>query len=168
MIDSHDIYCIGTIGKPHGVKGEVNFRFVDDVFDREDADYLFLMVEGIAVPFFIEEYRFRGEETALIKFEDIDTQQQAAALTGCEVFYPRGNVEEDAPVSWASVVDFELFDNATQRVAGRIAGVDDTTINLLFELDNGQLVPATPELITHIDVGQRRVSMDIPEGLLDL
>ena len=38
MIDSHDIYCIGTIGKPHGVKGEVNFRFVDDVFDREDAD----------------------------------------------------------------------------------------------------------------------------------
>ena len=168
MIHSEDIYRIGSIGKPHGVKGEVNLRFVDDVFDREEADFLFLMVDGIAVPFFIEEYRFRGEETALIKFEDVDTQQQAAALTGCEVYYPRGNAEEDAPVSWASVVDFDLYDNVTKRVAGRIAGVDDTTINLLFELDNGLLVPATPELITHIDGMQRRVSMDIPEGLLDL
>ena len=168
MINSEDIYCIGTIGKPHGVKGEVNFRFVDDVFDREEADFLFLMVDGIAVPFFIEEYRFRGEETALVKFEDIDTQQQAAALTGCEVYYPRSNGEEDAPVSWASVVDFELYDNATAQVAGRIAGVDDTTINLLFELDNGLLVPATPQLITHIDVKQRRVNMNVPEGLLDL
>lgn len=168
MIHSEDIYRIGSIGKPHGVKGEVNFRFVDDVFDREEADFLFLMVDGIAVPFFIEEYRFRGEETALIKFEDVDTQQQAAALTGCEVYYPRSNAEEDAPISWASVVDFELYDNVTKRVAGRIAGVDDTTINLLFELDNGLLVPATPELITHIDGMQRRVSMDIPEGLLDL
>ena len=168
MIHSEDIYRIGSIGKPHGVKGEVNLRFVDDVFDREEADFLFLMVDGIAVPFFIEEYRFRGEETALIKFEDVDTQQQAAALTGCEVYYPRSNAEEDAPISWASVVDFELYDNVTKRVAGRIAGVDDTTINLLFELDNGLLVPATPELITHIDGMQRRVSMDIPEGLLDL
>ena len=64
MIKRDDVYRIGTIGKSHGVKGEVSFRFDDDVFDRVDADYLVLDIDGILVPFFIEEYRFRGNETA--------------------------------------------------------------------------------------------------------
>ena len=68
MIKQEEVYKIGRIGKPHGVKGEVNLMFTDDVFDRVDAEYLVLMVDGILVPFFMEEYRFRGDETALVKF----------------------------------------------------------------------------------------------------
>ena len=82
MIKRDDVYRIGTIGKSHGVKGEVSFRFDDDVFDRVDADYLVLDIDGILVPFFIEEYRFRGNETAIVKFEDVDSQDGARALTG--------------------------------------------------------------------------------------
>ena len=36
------------------------YGFSDDVFDRVDADYVVLLVDGILVPFFIEEYRFRS------------------------------------------------------------------------------------------------------------
>ena len=39
MIKRDDVYKIGTIGKSHGVKGEVSLYFDDDVFDRVDADY---------------------------------------------------------------------------------------------------------------------------------
>ncbi|MEE0362596.1 MAG: 16S rRNA processing protein RimM, partial [Prevotella sp.] len=68
MIRQEDVYRIGRIGRPHGVKGEVTFRFDDDVFDRVDSDYLVLSVDGILVPFFIEEYRFKSGEVALVKF----------------------------------------------------------------------------------------------------
>ena len=68
MIKEEDVYKIGRIGKPHGVSGEVTLRFSDDVFDRVDADYVVLLVDGILVPFFIEEYRFRSDEVALMKF----------------------------------------------------------------------------------------------------
>ena len=44
MIKKEDVYRIGQIGKPHGVKGELSFHFEDDVFDRTDADYLILDV----------------------------------------------------------------------------------------------------------------------------
>ena len=54
-MDYNDFYKIGKIGKPHGVKGEVSFMFDDDVFDRTDADWLMLSVDGILVPFFLEE-----------------------------------------------------------------------------------------------------------------
>ena len=56
-----DVYKIGRLGKPHGVKGEISFNFDDDIFDREDADYIILDIDGILVPFFIEEYRFKND-----------------------------------------------------------------------------------------------------------
>ena len=82
MIKAEEVYRIGKIGKPHGVKGEVSLMFTDDVFDRVDADYLVLMIDGILVPFFFEEYRFKSGETALVKFIGIDTKEQAQELTG--------------------------------------------------------------------------------------
>ena len=60
MIKREDVYKIGRLGKAHGVKGEVSFQFDDDIFDTTDADYLILDIDGILVPFFMEEYRFRS------------------------------------------------------------------------------------------------------------
>ena len=65
MIKPEEVYRIGRLGKVHGVKGEVSLQFDDDVFDRVDADYLVLEIDGILVPFFIEEYRFRSDNVAL-------------------------------------------------------------------------------------------------------
>lgn len=47
MIRRDDVYKIGKLGKPHGVKGEITFAITDDVFDRVDADYLILDIDGI-------------------------------------------------------------------------------------------------------------------------
>ena len=55
MIKRDEVFRIGIINKPHGVKGEVSFTFTDDVFDRTDeCDYLVLLLDGILVPFFKE------------------------------------------------------------------------------------------------------------------
>ena len=55
MIRKEDCYKIGRLGKAHGVKGEVTFQLTDDVFDRTDSEYLLVEVDGILVPFFMEE-----------------------------------------------------------------------------------------------------------------
>ena len=125
MIREDDVYKIGRIGKPHGIGGEVTLRFSDDVFDRVDAEYLVLMVDGILVPFFIEEYRFRSEEVALVKFEDIDTMDRAAELTGCDVFFPRHLADIDNDVlTWSQIVGDDIVDVAAGKVIGRIESVD--------------------------------------------
>lgn len=168
MIKLEDVYIIGKIGKPHGVKGEVSFHFTDDVFDRTDADYLFLMIDGLLVPFFMEEYRFKSDETALMKFANIDTQERAKDLTGCEVFFPR-SVEDtdDREFSYAQIIGFMLKDEATVRTIGRIRSVDETTWNTLFHLDDGTLIPAHEDLIVDIDVQKNELTMQLPDGLLD-
>ncbi|WP_028909304.1 ribosome maturation factor RimM [Prevotella sp. AGR2160] len=190
MISRDSIYKIGVIGKPHGVKGEVTFNFDDDVFDRTDADYLILDVDGILVPFFMEEYRFKNDEMALMKFEDIDTQEQARTLTGCEVFFPREKAQEaEGEASLSQLVGFTLVnaeeltadaekangtaaDDSTGTPVGTIRAIDDSTANLLLEVEtpNGRqlLIPMSDDLITNIDWEGHRLVMRIPEGLLDL
>lgn len=169
MIKPEEVYKIGRLGKAHGVKGEVSFQFDDDIFDRVDADYLVLDIDGILVPFFMEEYRFRNDTVCLVKFCDIDTQQRAQELTGCDVYFPRALAEEaDDDLSLASLVGFTIVSAPDGFPVGIIASIDDTTANILFELENGRLIPANDDLIVDIDTEHRQIRMNIPEGLLDI
>ena len=168
MIKQEEVYHIGRLGKAHGVKGEVSFQFDDDIFDRVDCDYLVLDVDGILVPFFIEEYRFRSDSVALVKFEDIDTQQRAAELTGCDVYFPRALAAEDESPSLTMLVGFDIVEANGGTTVGRIAAIDDSTANLLFELEDGRLIPANDDLIEDIDTQQQKITMSLPEGLLTL
>ena len=168
MIKEDEVYKIGRIGKPHGISGEVTLRFSDDVFDRVDADYLVLMVDGILVPFFIEEYRFRSDEVALVKFEDIDTKDRASELTGCDVFFPRHLADAcDDVLTWSQIVGYDIVDVLSDKTIGRIEAVDETTINTLLELSDGTLIPAADEFIEDIDHEERKLMMRLPEGLVN-
>jgi 16S rRNA processing protein RimM len=169
MIKKEDVYKIGRIGKAHGVKGEVSFNFDDDVFDRVDAEYLILEVDGILVPFFMEEYRFRSDSTALVKFEDIDTQDRARELTNCDVYFPRDMADEDEEeLTYSFLVGFDIIDDQSGKNIGTIASIDDNTMNILFELEDGMLIPASEELITDIDKDNKTITLALPEGILDL
>ena len=169
MIREEEVYPNGKLGKTHGVKGEISFLFDDEVFDRVDADYLILKVDGIFVPFFIEEYRFKSDANAIVKFEDIDTQERARELTGCEVYFPRELADsDDDSISWAAIVGFSLIDAATGQSVGRIASIDDSTLNILFELEDGKLIPASEELITDVDKDSKTIIIDLPQGILDI
>lgn len=172
MIKQEDVYRIGRLGKPHGVRGELSFQFDDDIFDRVDADYLIFGIDGILVPFFIEEYRFRSNEICLLKVCDIDSEERARELTGCDVFFPRALAqEEEGGASWAEIIGFRVINGASGEVVGTIRSVDDSTINVLFSLDTPQgqaLIPASDDLIRDVDRQAQTITMTIPDGLLDL
>jgi len=169
MIKEDEVYKIGRLGKTHGVRGEISFLFDDDVFDRMDADYLILRVDGILVPFFLEEYRFKSDANAIVKFDGIDTQERARELTGCDVFFPRSLAEgNDGDISWSILVGFDILEDDSGKIVGKIAAIDDATMNILFELEDGRLIPASDDLITAIDQQARTIIMHIPEGLLEL
>ena len=126
MIKQEDVYHIGRLGKTHGVKGEVSFQFEDDIFDRVDADYLVLDIDGILVPFFLEEYRFRSDTICLVKFCDVDTQQRASELTGCDVYFPRelADVEDELPML-AFLVGFDIINAADNSRIGSVVDIDE-------------------------------------------
>lgn len=170
MIRKEESYRIGTLGKPHGIKGEIAFNFTDDIFDRtEECDYLLFMLDGILVPFFWEEYRFKNDSVALVKFEGIDTAEQARRYTGAEVWYPVKYAKESDELSWSYFVGFRLEDVRHGNL-GEIEEVDESTVNTLFVVrrpDGSELlVPAQEVFITDMDHEQRIICMDLPEGMV--
>ena len=173
MISKDDVFKIGKIGKTHGVKGELSFSFDDDVFDTTDAAYLILDIDGLLVPFFLEEYRFKSDTTVLVKFEGFDTQEQSRRLVGCDVYFGRRLCnDDDMNLSWAQIMGFSVINAATEERMGALQAVDDQTQNRLFQVqtDSGKvlLLPASDELIVNFSVEQKTIHMTIPDGLLSL
>lgn len=173
MIREEDVYKIGVLTKTHGVSGELSMTFTDDVFDRVDADYLVCLMDGIFVPFFLEEYRFRSQTTVLVKFENIDTEAQARRMTGVEVYFPKALTGEagEGGYTWQYFTGFSIVDSRHGDM-GTVASVDDSTMNVLFEVRDSSgrelLVPASENLIDDIDHKERKLYMTLPDGLTDI
>ena len=173
MIKKEEVYKIGLFNKPHGIHGELQFTFTDDIFDRVDCDYLICLLDGIFVPFFMEEYRFRSDSTALVKLEGIDTAERARMFTNVEVYFPVKHAEEaeDGELSWNFFVGFRMED-VRHGELGEVVEVDTTTVNTLFvvEQEDGEelLIPAQEEFIVEINQEKKLITVELPEGLLNL
>ncbi len=169
MIREDEVYKIGQLGKPHGVRGEISFAFTDDVWDRVEAPYLFVMVDNILVPFFLEEWRFRSDSVALLKFQGTDTCEQAQQWRNLDVYFPYALCpqDEEGELTWQGFVGYHVIDGERGDV-GAIESVYDSTENILLELEGGRLIPATEDFITDIDHETHRLMMRLPEGLLDI
>lgn len=172
MIRKEEVYKIGIFNKPHGIHGELQFTFTDDVFDRAEAEYVICMMDGILVPFFIEEYRFRSDSTALMKLEGIDSSEKARMFTNVDVFFQKKMAEDAGPgeFTWNYFVGFQLED-VNHGLLGEVVDVDTTTINTLFVVECGDeelLIPAQEEFILEINQEEHSILMELPEGLLQL
>lgn len=182
MISDNEVYKIGTLTRTHGVRGEVAFQFTDDVWDRVEADYLFLRLDGLLVPFFMEEWRFRSDTTALVKFEDIDDVNAATRLVGAEVFFPKALTPselDDEDLTWQMFTGFEVIivpsgspEGAPESPLGTVTAVYDQTANILLEVTTPDgrsiLIPAHEDFILRADHRERRLYVDVPEELLTL
>ena len=172
MISKTEVFPIGQINKPHGVNGEMSFSFTSDIFDREDVPYFVFEMQGILVPFFIDEYRFKGSTTGLLKLDGITTEEQARDFYGQTIYLPKKFLEkvEDAEIELDYFAGFTLID-AEKGVLGVISEVDQTTENVLFVIptkDDELLIPAGEEYIEEIDHDRKIIRVRLPEGLLDL
>lgn len=172
MITKDEIFPIGQINKPHGVNGEMSFSFTTDVFDTEEVPYLIFDIQGIFVPFFITEYRFKSNETALIKLEGVISDEKARSFAGLTVYLPKKYLEqvEDTEIELDYFVGFTLIDQQAGEL-GVILEVDQTTENALFVIeknDDELLIPVGDDYIVEIDHDNKRMIVNLPEGLLEL
>jgi 16S rRNA processing protein RimM len=172
MIRRDELVKIGKFNKPHGVKGEISFTFTSDSFDESECPFLICELDGIFVPFKWEEYRFISGSTALVKLKTVYSDEKARLLTNKEVYFPKKYMKDkdNDSFTWDYFIGFTLVDEKAGEI-GLISGVDASTLNTLFMVEkNGQeiLIPASGEMITHVDSEQKKIYMELPDGLLSV
>ena len=172
MIAKASVFPIGQVNKPHGVNGEMSFTFTTDIFDREEVPYFVFELEGLLVPFFLDEFRFKSHTNGLLKLEGVTTEEQARSFYGMTIYLPKTFLDkvEDNEIELDYFVGFSLIDTE-KGLLGVISEVDQTTDNVLFVIpttDDELLIPAGEEYIHEIDHEKKIIYVQLPEGLLDL
>lgn len=175
MIGNEEVFPIGRVTRPHGTHGELEITFTDDAFERGDAAYLVFMLDGILVPFFMDEYRYKGQESVIVKFTDITSESKAKSYVGTQVFYPFKALDDEAEMtlsSYKALVGFRVV-TAQGQTVGTIFAVDDSTANVLLYLhkhdDQSECVlPYHDDFLVAYDLKHRTLTLQLPEGLLHL
>jgi 16S rRNA processing protein RimM len=172
MILKSEVFPIGQILKPHGVNGEMTFTVSSDIFEREDISYLIFEIQGILVPFYLNEYRLKSYTTGFLKLDGIINEEQSRELDGLTIYLPKKYLDkvENADIEPDYFAGFTLVD-AKKGEIGIISEVDQTTDNVLFVIsgkDDELLIPAGEEYIEEIDHEKKIIYVRLPEGLLDL
>ena len=161
--------AVGRIGRLFGTEGGVMITlytsFPDD-FQMEEP--LFIRVDELAVPLFCSSFERRGQSSAVVQFDDIDTERRAEEwLVGREIFVEEQEQDDDE----FYMEDLIGFKTSVGRQRGEVIDYYDSEANPLFEIaigDKQHLIPAQEEFIAHIDFDKRTIKFVLPEGLLDL
>ena len=161
---------IGKIGKIFGAKGEVALVLYDSF--PEDFNFeepVFVDVDSLTVPLFFDKFEPRGQHGATAQFADIDTERRAAEMVGREFCIKADTEREEDEFYMEDLVGFRA--EVGEGIEGVISDYIDSPMNPLFELHiDGQevLIPAVDEFVTEIDIEQKVVVFELPEGMLSL
>ncbi len=166
-----DCYQLGEVIKTHGLSGEVSISLeVDFPNEYQNLESVFLEQSGKLVPFFIDALQVNNNK-ALVKFEDIDSLDQAKELVKAKLYLPLSLLPdlEDGQYYFHDLAGCEVFEE--KQLIGVAKEVIDLNGNQLLSVDvNGKevLIPLKEEILLSVDIKARKIIVKLPEGLLDV
>lgn len=109
---------------------------------KDLPEFVFVRRDGLFVP-------FRSENIS--------------ELMGEEAFVLRSDIQEDEDglMTWQDLVGYTVEDDEA-GIIGKIAGVDESTINTLATLEDGRLMPLHEDFIIEIDEETQVLRVHLP------
>lgn len=168
-----ECFSLGKITKTHALKGEVIiFLDVDTPEYYNQLDALFLEIKGQLVPYIIEEIQVKGRKS-ILKLEDINSIEQAEPLVNAPVWLPLTALSKlkEGQFYYHDVIGYAVRDAVADREIGTLTAVYESTGQDLFAITSeGRevLVPIVDDFIRNIEHEQKRIELQLPDGLLEL
>jgi len=164
---------IGYIKKSHGVQGGLILN-LDHAWedDPEYPEWAFLEIDQSLVPYkLLEDDCFlKDNKSMVLFFKDCPNLTESVGLIGRIVFFPEACLPQQSKKSFKleQYVGFEI--QLQVGILGIIEEFVEIPGNPLFRimLDSSEvLVPAREEWIISLDKGEKKITMEIPEGLIE-
>ena len=176
MAGFDNLQQIAQVLKSNGTDGELVLGFRE--IAPEDINLeepVFIVFDGLPVPFFIESFTKRGNTKALVRLTDICSMEDVEEIAGKAVYVeedalPEMSLEEDgyaALVGWMVLTPAE--DEEVLIEVGEITDFLDIPNNPCIEVEteNGAvMIPLHEDFILAVDEENLEIIMQIPAGLL--
>jgi len=174
-VDTHtaaaEWVTVAVLGRTHGNRGEITavpMTLRPDRLQHLRAAYLF---GDSGEPHRVEiESAWEHINRVVLKFRGIDNISDAEIWQGAELRVP---ATERAPLAegefyYSDLIGCEVWDRVAGDRVGVVTAIREFGGPGLLELDNGMFVPYAKAICIHIDPTNRRIDVDLPEGLRDL
>lgn len=171
-MDLKSAYKIGYILKPHGLKGQVTVSLdAEAPADLEYIDTLFVEKNNQLIPYFRQDISVSGTK-AYLKFEDINTPEQAKEISKSALYLPKSSRPKSARGEFYDdeVIGFEVND-ANEGNLGSVTAITTAGPNKLLTLIfNGKevLIPVNSPFVKSINKSKKTISVELPEGFLEI
>jgi 16S rRNA processing protein RimM len=156
---------IKSFGKDGFIKVVVEDRFRQNLINSK---YAFILVEGFLLPYFIESFHEEGD---LIKFDEINSPQDARILSDTEIHLFKSDVtEEQGTVYEDELIGYRLLNQEGLKI-GIIKSIIEMPMQVLLEVErNGEdiLIPFHEDLVIGYDERKKIIELEIADGLLEL
>ena len=181
MAGYDNLQQVAQVLKSNGTDGELvlGFREIapEDINLQEPV---FIVFDGLPVPFYIESFAKRGNTKALVRLTGICSMEDVEEIAGKAVYIeedqlPEMSIEEDgyaALVGWVLLTpagDFETTEEPELIEVGEITDFLDIPNNPCIEVEteNGAvMIPLHEDLILSVDPEYQEIIMQIPAGLI--
>jgi 16S rRNA processing protein RimM len=164
---------LGRITKVSGYEGAVAVK-IEKVFTENipQMESVFLEIEGRPVPFFISDSEYSGADLLKLWFEGYDTIDRISEFIGCSVFLTAGKPEDNQRIADNQLlIGFQVRTQENELI-GSISDIISNNgqwlLNVIAINKKIILIPFHEDLIIGIDEKKKIVTMDIPEGLLEI
>jgi len=164
---------IGKITSAHGIKGDIILSHQLPLdFDTDLLDAIMIELNPKSyIPFFIKEKKETHDDEMILTLEEIDNREEAKKILNKNVFAPPTlKIEINIGNQWTDLIGFRLYDQNKLEI-GKIEDVyiNGQQILLVVQYKNDEiLVPISDELIVENDSKQKKITLEIADGLLEL
>ena len=168
-----DCFYLGKIAKKFSFKGEVlAYLDTDEPELYKNLESVFVESNKHLVPFFIESSSIHKNDFLRIRFEDVKSEEEADALIGNNLYLPLKMLPKltGNKFYFHEIIGFEIEDKRF-GIVGKIQSVNDSTAQPLFQVLKDKieiLIPIIDHFLLKIDRENRKVIMDLPEGLIEM
>jgi len=170
---SSELVVIARAVRPRGLKGELVAELLTDFPERfENLEELVLVSPtGERSTGRLENYWFQNDRV-ILKFADYDDVESAKELVGFEIAVPES---ERVPLPEDHYYDWELEGctvKAGTQTIGKVTSVLRTggveILMVVDEVGQERLIPFADSIVVEIELAAKTITVDPPEGLLDL
>ena len=159
--------CIGKVLKSNGTDGELLVSFLD--VNPQDIDLqepVFIEFDGLPVPFYFESFTQRGNSRALVRLTGVRSLKDADELAGSALYADYFEEEDEEDFTGWTVLD---QDNKTLGVVTDLEDIPGNPCLWVRMADKKQvLIPFHEDLLINVDTEKQRLTLRIPEGILEL
>ena len=164
---------IGKIAAAHGVNGDITIaHYITNTNKIKDIDVLMIEVwNNSFIPFFIEEIDSITHDSFLVKFEEINSREEAKKFINKNVYlYNENLLQTHSQSEWEYLIHFTIFNQNNLKI-GEIKDVFENSMQILLEVEYQDKIiqlPLHQNLILKLDEKQKIIKINIAEGLLEM